>query len=385
MLEAILRFSVERRGVVLIAAIFAALCGGYSLSILPIDVVPDITSRQVKINALASSLSPDEIEKQVAFPLETALQGIPGLEQTRSLSRTGYAQITAIFRDEIDIYFARQQVAESLTGIARALPDDVAVSLGPISTGLSEIYMWTVRYERPSGDEATARDGEAGWQSDGSYLTPEGESLRTEVELTGYLRTLQDWVIRPQIATVTGIAGVDAVGGYVKQYVIEPNPYTLTALDLTLSDLVTALERSNQATGAGFVERNGESFVVRANGRLQHPEEFSRVVVAERYGMPVLLEDVASVAIGGELRRGSASGNGEELVLGTALMRIGENSRTVASAVGRKLQEIRRGLPPGVIVETVLDRSDLVAATIQTVRNNLLEGALPVGAGNSPR
>ncbi len=378
MLERILRISVERRGFVVIAAVAAALYGAYSLSILPIDAVPDITNRQVKISALAPSLTPEEVEKLVAFPIETSLRGIPGLDYTRSLSRNGFVQVTAIFRDSVDIYFARQQVSERLAGIARTLPEAVDPVLGPISTGLSEIYMWTVEYAHPGGAGAEAVPGRPGWQPDGSYLTPEGERLRTAVELSSYLRTVQDWVIRPQISTVAGVAGVDAVGGYIKQYQVQPDPHALAAFDLTFFDLIQALEEANRATGAGYVESHGESFVVRASDRLTRVEDFTDVVVAEREGVPIRLVDVATVAIGGELRRGSASENGEEVVLGTALMRIGENSRTVSAAVAEKMKVVRRSLPPDIRAKTVLDRSQLVDATIRTVRNNLVEGALLV-------
>lgn len=378
MLERILRFSVERRGLVLAVVVAAALYGAYSFSLLPIDAVPDITNRQVRISALAPSLTPEEVEKLVAFPLETALSGVPGLEYTRSLSRNGYVQVTAVFEDSVDIYFARQQVSERLGEITRTLPGGVETFLGPISTGLSEIYMWTVEYEHPGGRGAEVRDGKPGWQADGSYRAPSGEILRTELELAAFLRTVEDWIIRPQVATVPGVAGVDAIGGYVKQYQVQPDPHALAAFGLTFSDLIHALEQNNSATGAGFVESNGESFVVRASSRLTRIEDFAEIVVAERQGVPVRLAAVATVAIGGEIRRGSASEDGEEVVLGTALMRIGENSRTVSAAVDEKMVAVRASLPPGVRAKTVLDRTQLVDATIRTVRDNLVEGALLV-------
>lgn len=378
MLERILRFSVERRGLVVMLVALAAAYGVHSLTVLPIDAVPDITNRQVKISALAESFAPEEMEKLVAFPIETALRGIPGLENTRSLSRNGFAQVTAVFRDDVDIYFARQQVSERLSGVSQKLPPGVETMLGPIATGLSEIYMWTVEYEHPGGDGATVVEGMPGWQPDGSYLTTEGERLQTELELAAYLRTVQDWIIRPQVATVPGVAGIDAIGGYVKQYEVQPNPHSLAAFDLTFFDLIDALDRNNRATGAGIVERNGESFVVRASDRLTSAEDFEDIVVVERLGTPVRLADVAGVAIGGEIRHGSASENGEEVVLGTALMRIGENSRTVSAAVDARIGEVRRSLPPDVGAKTVLDRTRLVDATIRTVRDNLVEGALLV-------
>ena len=378
MLERILRFSIERRVLIVVLVTMAALVGADSLRRLPIDAVPDITNRQVKINAVASALSPVEVERQVTFPLETALAGIPGLEYTRSLSRNGFAQVTAIFADQVDIYFARQQVAERLAGAARALPDGVEGTLGPIASGLSEIYMWTVEYRHPGGRGAEIRDGAPGWQSDGSYRTVEGETLRGELELASYLRTVQDWIIGPQLKTVPGIAGIDSVGGYVKQYQVQPDPVLLAAFGLTFQDLIDALERNNLNTGAGFIEHHGEAYVVRAAGRLGSADELAQVVVTERSGTPIRIADLATVAIGAEPRSGSASEDGEEVVLGTALMLLGANSRTVAAAVDAKMQEIGRSLPPDIRAKTVLDRSRLVDATIRTVRNNLIEGALLV-------
>lgn len=378
MLERILRFSVERRGFVVIAVLGVALAGVESLRHLPIDAVPDITNQQVKINTLAPALSPVEVERQITFPIETALAGIPGLDYTRSLSRNGFSQVTAIFGDSIDIYFARQQVAERLAAAASALPMGVRSTLGPIASGLSEIYMWTVEYEHPGGIGATIRDGVAGWQSDGAYLTPEGELLRGELELASYLRTVQDWIIEPRLKTVHGVAGVDAVGGYVAQYHVQPDPSALASFGFTFHDVITALERNNLNTGAGVIEHNGEAYVVRGTGRVTSAAELSAIVVGERSGIPVRIGALASVQRGAALRQGSASEDGSEVVLGTALMRLGENSRTVAASVDAEVRRINALLPPDVRAKTVLDRSRLVDATIRTVRNNLVEGALLV-------
>jgi cobalt-zinc-cadmium resistance protein CzcA len=377
-LERILRFSIDRRALVVLATIAAGLYGAHRLIELPIDAVPDITNRQVQVNAVAPSLSPTEVEKQVTFPIETALAGIPGLDHTRSFSRNGFAQVTAVFRDEVDIYFARNQVTERLSMARSSLPADVETVLGPISTGLGEIYMWTVEFEHPHGHGATIFEGRPGWQADGSYLTPEGERLRTELEQAAYLRTVQDWIIRPQLRGIDGVAAIDAIGGYVAQYHVQPHPRALAALGLTFHDLVEALERSNVSTGAGYVEYNGEAYLVRASGRLTEPAEIEGVVIAERAGIPIRVRDVASVAMGRELRTGSASEDGEEVVLGTALMLVGANSRTVSAALDAKLPEVNRTLPPDVHAKTVLDRSMLVDATIETVTRNLVEGALLV-------
>ncbi|MEO6027254.1 MAG: CusA/CzcA family heavy metal efflux RND transporter [Candidatus Binatia bacterium] len=377
MLERILRFSIRQRAAVVSIVAMVAALGLLALRDLPIDAVPDITNRQVQINATASSLSPVEVEKQVTFPIETALAGIPGLEYTRSFSRNGFAQVTAVFADRVDIYFARQQVAERLAATDDALPAETRTSMGPISTGLGEIVMWTVEYARSSG-KTPVRVGEAGWQSDGAYLTPEGEYLRTDRERAGYLRTVQDWIIRPQLKSVPGVAEVDANGGYVKQYHVVPDVRALTAYGLSFHDVLTALERNNLSTGAGIVEHHGEAYVVRAAGRVRDLAGLAELPVVEREGVPVRIRDVADVVLGHAPRTGSATENGEEVVLGTALMLVGANSRTVATAVVARLAEVQASLPPDVSVRTVLDRSGLVDATIATVATNLTEGALLV-------
>ncbi len=378
MLERILRYSIEHRALVVLAVLVSALYGAWSLTQLPIDAVPDVTNQQVQINATAPSLSPVEMEKQVTFPIETALAGIPGLAYTRSLSRNGFAQVTAVFGDDVDIYFARQQVSERLAAARNDLPPDATTVMGPISTGLAEIYMWTVEYAHPHGDGAETHDGRPGWQSTGAYLTPEGELLRSELELAAYLRTVQDWIITPQVKGLPGVAGIDAIGGYVKQYHVQPDPRQLAAYGLTFHDVIEAVERNNVSSGGGYVEHNGESYIVRAAGRLQTPDELAALAVSERGGTPIRLEDVATVAIGRELRTGSATENGEEVVVGTAFMLLGANSRTVASAVDAKMTEVNRSLPPDVIAKTVLDRKRLVDATIATVERNLAEGAILV-------
>ena len=378
MIERILGFSLHHRYMIaLVTAIIAAI-GMWSLSRLPIDAVPDITNNQVQINTVAPALSPLEVEKQVTFPVETALAGIPGLASTRSISRNGFSQVTAIFRDDIDIYFARQQVGERLGEAKESLPTGAEPVMGAISTGLGEIYMWTVSYAHPKGQGATIKDGEAGWQSDGSYLTPEGHRLKSDIELASYLRTVQDWIIRPQLKGVAGVAGVDAIGGYVRQYHVQPYPEKLVALNLSFSGIVDALEKNNQSVGAGYIEKNGESYVVRADGRISTSEEIGDIVVTTRGGVPIYLRDIAKVGIGKELRTGSASENGEEAVVGTALMLIGANSRTVAAAVDEKLQEIIKTLPVDIKAQTVLNRTALVDRTISTVQKNLSEGALLV-------
>jgi cobalt-zinc-cadmium resistance protein CzcA len=378
MIQRILGFSLHHRYLVALLTAAIAAFGLYSLKSLPIDAVPDITNVQVQINTEAPALSPTEIEKQVTFPVETALAGIPGLDSTRSISRNGFSQVTAVFHDDVDIYFARAQVNERLTEAKESLPAGADPRMGAISTGLGEIYMWTVRYTHPKGEGADIKQGEAGWQSDGSYLTPEGQLLKGDMELASYLRTVQDWIIRPQLKSVAGVAGVDAIGGYVRQYHVQPYPEKLVALGLSFKDIVEALEKNNQSVGAGYIEKSGESYVVRADGRISTAEEIGDIVVTTRRGVPIYMRDIAEVGIGKELRTGSASENGEEVVVGTSLMLIGANSRTVSAAVDSKLKEIVKSLPPGIEAKTVLNRTTLVDRTIGTVQKNLTEGALLV-------
>ncbi|MCW5702610.1 MAG: efflux RND transporter permease subunit [Bradyrhizobium sp.] len=377
MIERIVEFSVHRRWLVLLATLAACAAGFWSLTKLPIDAVPDVTNVQVQVNAVAPALTPVEIEKQVTVALETALAGIPGLESTRSFSRNGFAQITAVFADRTNIYFARQLVAERIGDTKSALPPGVEVKMGPVSTGLGEIYWWAVKYEAP-GETTPVRDGEPGWQSDGSYLTPQGERLTDDFQRTVYLRTVQDWIVRPQMKTVPGVAGADAIGGFVKQFHVQPDPQKLVAYGLSFQQVSAAIEANNVSRGGNFIEQNGEGYVVRAGGRVENAEDIRQIVISTRAGIPIRVKDVADVLIGKELRTGSASVNGKEVVLGTALMLIGGNSRTVAAAADARIKEIAKTLPPGIHARTVLNRTQLVDATINTVAANLAEGALLV-------
>lgn len=378
MIEKILRFSIQHRYFIILLVAVVASYGLYSLKHLPIDAVPDITNNQVQINALAPGLSPIEVEKQVTFPIENALAGIPGLESTRSLSRNGFSQVTAIFEDKVNVYFARQQINERLAEASEFLPAGVEPKMGPISTGLGEIYMWTVEYKHPDGVDATVKDGQPGWQSNGSYLTPERQLLKTDAEKLSYLRTVQDWIIRPQLKGIPGLAGVDSIGGYVKQYHVEPNPDKLIALGLSFADIAKALEQNNLNTGAGYIEQGGESYLVKGDGRIENIQQIEDVVIATRKGTPIHIRDVADVTIGKEMRTGSATENGKEVVIGTAMMLIGANSRTVALAVDERMNEIRPSLPEDINAKTILNRTKLVDATISTVAKNLSEGALLV-------
>ena len=374
MIDRLLDASIRFRWAVLAITLVVAVYGAFQLFRLPIDAVPDITNKQVQVNVSAPQFSPLDMERLVTFPVETALAGIPGLDHTRSISRNGFAQVTAVFDEGVDIYFARQQVAERLSQAKDNLPQGVQPQMGPISTGLGEVLMWSVDF-KPGGARVAGRPG---FQPDGSYLTPEGERLSDEVSKLAYLRTIQDWVVRPQLRSVDQIAGIDSIGGYEKQFVVQPDPGRLAAYGVSFTELADALERANISVGANFIQRGGEAFLVRADARIRHIDEIGRTVIANRNGVPVTVANVANVTLSGELRTGAASLNGKEVVVGTALMLAGGNSRIVAKAVAERLDEVAKSLPPGVQVKTLYDRSALVDATISTVERNLLEGALLV-------
>ncbi len=378
MLSHVLRLSIQHRWFVLMLTASAAVLGFFSLLRLPIDAVPDISNKIVQITTIDPALSPGEVETQIAFPIETALAGIPGLKSTRSLTRNGFSQVEAIFDDEVDIYFARQQVIERLAEARESLPSGAEPRMGPITTGLGEVYVYVIEYEHPGGKGVVAMAGQSGWQGDASYLTPEGERLETAVELAAYLRTLQDWLVKPQLRTVKDVAGVDTIGGYEKQYLVQPDPMKLVSYGLTMSDLVASLERNNASTGAGFIEHKGEALNVRADGRVRTSEDIGSIVLGSNNGTPFYVRNVASVGVGKQLRTGSASQNGEEVVVGTVLMLMGGNSRTVAASVDEKVNGIQSSLPPDVRLRPVLVRTELVAKTIDTVGHSLFMGAILV-------
>ncbi|MFC5343341.1 efflux RND transporter permease subunit [Brevundimonas staleyi] len=377
MFKAIIEASVRFRWFVVLATALVSAWGLFQLTLLPIDAVPDITNRQVQINTIAPALAPEQMERQVTYPLETAMSGIPGLQSTRSLSRNGFSQVTVIFTDETDIYFARQQVAERMARARENLPDGVEPGLAPITTGLGEVLMWTVDY-KPFNTENLAKPGEPGWQAGGAYLTPDGELLTTPKERATYLRTVQDWIIAPRMRTAKGLADVDVNGGYVKEYAIRPDAARLAGYGLSLNDLVVALERANTQAGAGYVQRAGEALTVRTDALASTVEDLAQAPVVNRNGLVIRVADVATVEIGQAPRLGGASRDGHEAVVGTALMLAGGNSRTVAQAAEERLAEVAASLPPSVVAEPVLNRSELVNKTISTVAKNLTEGALLV-------
>ena len=354
MFERLIQFAIEQRIIVLLAVLLMAGVGIASYQKLPIDAVPDITNVQVQINSAAPGFSPLETEQRITFPIETAMAGLPGLQQTRSLSRSGLSQVTVIFKDGTDLFFARQLVNERLQVAREQLPEGVEAVMGPISTGLGEIFLWTVE----------AEDGAR--KEDGTPYTPTD------------LRVIQDWIIKPQLRNVQGVAEINTIGGFAKEYQIAPDPKRLAAYKLTLNDLVTALERNNANVGAGYIERSGEQLLIRAPGQLASIEDIANIVISSSDGTPIRVRNVAQVQIGRELRTGAATENGREVVLGTVFMLIGENSRSVSQAVAKKLEEINRSLPEGVVAVTVYDRTNLVEKAIATVKKNLFEGALLV-------
>jgi cobalt-zinc-cadmium resistance protein CzcA len=354
MFERIIRLAIEQRWFVILAVIGMAALGVYNYQRLPIDAVPDITNVQVQINTEAAGYSPLEAEQRVTFPIETVMAGLPHLQQTRSLSRYGLSQVTVIFEDGTDIYFARQLVNERIQEAREKLPTGLTPTMGPISTGLGEIYMWTVE----------TKDGAR--KPDGQPYTPTD------------LREIQDWIIKPQLRNVPGVTEINTIGGHAKEFQVAPNPQRLASHGLTLQDIVVALERNNANVGAGYIEKRGEQYLIRAPGQLGGLEDLRNVVLGSADGVPVRVRDVAEVDFGRELRTGAATENGREVVLGTVFMLLGENSRKVSRAVDAKMLEINRNLPAGVEAITVYDRTVLVDKAINTVKKNLLEGAVLV-------
>ncbi|MEY4967208.1 MAG: hypothetical protein RL274_2791 [Pseudomonadota bacterium] len=378
MIANLIAFSVRARWVILFFTLAAAGIGVWQSLLLPIDVTPDITNKQVQINTLIPTMTPVEVEKRVTYPIETALSGLDGVESTRSFSRNGFSQVTVVFKESADLYFMRQRALERLQQARAELPEGADPQMGPVSTGLGEVFHYSVEFAHPGGKGARIQDGKPGWQSDKGFLTDDGERLPDHLAQMAYLRTVQDWIVRPQLRTLPGVADVDSLGGYVKQYVVEPDSAKMASFGVSYSDLAEALEKANLSVGADFIQRSGEAYLVRGDARLRTADDIGRAVVASRNGVPVAVRDLATVRIGGELRRGAASRDGYETVIGSALMLVGANSRTVAGAVGEKLQDINKTLPAGIVAVPVLDRSQLVIATISTVSRNLAEGALLV-------
>ncbi|WP_199912441.1 MULTISPECIES: CusA/CzcA family heavy metal efflux RND transporter [Stenotrophomonas] len=354
MLERIIAAAIQRRWLMLGLTLVLVAVGIWSFTRLPIDATPDITNVQVQVNTAAPGYSPLESEQRITYAVETAMAGLPKLDHVRSLSRYGLSQVTVVFKDGTDLYFARQQVAERLQQVRSQIPAGLDPQLGPIATGLGEIFMYTIdadpKARKPDGTAYTATD----------------------------LRTLQDWVIRPQLRNVPGVTEVNTIGGFQRQVHITPDPARLRALGFSLDDVAEAVQANNQNVGAGYIERNGQQFLVRIPGQVADLQEIGNIVLDRREGVPIHVHDVASVADGPELRSGAATQNGHEVVMGTVVMLVGANSREVAQAAAARLQQAQASLPAGVTVTASYDRTALVDRTIQTVARNLLEGALLV-------
>jgi cobalt-zinc-cadmium resistance protein CzcA len=354
MLDAIIKLSATNRGLVLSLVIAVAGLGIWNFSRLPIDAVPDITNIQVVVNTAAPGYTPLEVEQRVSFPVETAMAGLPRLAYTRSLSRYGLSQVTVVFEEGTDIYFARQQVGERLSEARAGLSSSLEPRLGPVATGLGEIFMFTV-------------DALPGARNpDGTAVSPTD------------LRSVHDWIIRPQLLRVPGVVEVNPIGGFKKQYLVAPHPAKLLAYGVSHYDVLGALRDNNDNRGAGFIDHNGEQWLMRVEGQLRDESEIADVVIRQREGVPVRIRDVATVGPGKELRSGAATQNGHEVVMSTVFMLIGENSRNVSKAVARKLEEIQPSLPPGITATAVYDRTGLVEKTLATVQKNLFEGAILV-------
>lgn len=354
MLDGVISQSIKHRWMVLLAVLGLCALGVYNFNRLPIDAVPDITNVQVQINTEAAGYSPLEVEQRVTFPIETVLSGLPFLDYTRSLSRYGLSQVTVIFEDGTDIYFARQLINERLQQIRSEIPEGLEPVMGPVSTGLGEIYFYTVEAQ---GDAL---------KEDGLPYTPMD------------LLTIQEWIVVPQLRNVKGVVEVNTIGGYEQQFHVTPYPQRLLTYDLTIHDVLRALERNNDNVGAGYIERNGEQYLVRMPGQVRKIDEIGNIILAKRDEITIRINHVAEVALGAPLRTGAATENGKEVVLGTAMMLMGENSRVVSQRVDEKLSEIAGSLPDGVIIKTIYDRTALVERTIATVEKNLVEGALLV-------
>ena len=352
MLEKIIHFSIKQKWFIFLFTFLLGAVGLFSLKRLSIDAVPDITNVQVQISTSTPGYSPFEVEQLITYPIETVMAGLPGLQETRSLSRYGLSQVTVIFEDGTDIYFARQLVSERIQAVREVIPEGIDPAMGPIATGLGEIFMWTLEAE------------EGAKRSDGKPYTPVD------------FRTIQDWIIKPQMRNVAGVTEINSIGGYERQFHVTPYPEKMIAYGLTFRDIVQALDSNNDSVGAGYIEHAGEQYLVRAPGQVSNIEEIQKIIVTHNEGVPIYVRDVANVVEGQQLRTGAATANGEERVLGTVFMLMGENSRVVAHRVSEKMKEVNKTLPEGVKAQPVYNRMKLVDATIHTVQENLFLGAL---------
>lgn len=352
MINKIIRFSVYNKGIVLLFTAALATAGIYSFQSLPIDAVPDITNNQVQVNTTIEGLAPEEIERTITFPVESSMRGLAGVEQVRSITRFGLSQVTVVFKDGIDIYRARQVVSERLQGVLPNLPKEAKAELGPISTGLGEIYQYTLDVEKPATDPT--------------------ERMKQLMDI----KSLQEWFVKPRLLTVEGVAEINTTGGYERQYHIQPNIQKMSSYGIHFEEIAAALEKANKNVGGGYIAQTAEQFLVQGVGLFKSSKDIERVPVKQLDSFRVVkIGDIAKVGLGKELRTGAATVNGQETVLGTVMMLLGENSRTVSLRAKAKIEEIKKTLPAGTVLNTVYNRSDLVNATLGTVEHNLLMGA----------
>lgn len=352
--ERIIQFSIQNAIWVLLFVCTWIAVGVYSYQKLPIDAVPDITNTQVQINTQAKGFTALEVEQRITYPIENAMAGIPDLELTRSISRYGLSQVTIVFKDGTDIYWARQQINQRIQEAQSELPAQIAPTMSPVSTGLGEIYQWVLKAD-PNAKKP-----------DGTAYTPMD------------LREIQDWIVRPQLQRVKGVAEVNSIGGFEKTYVVSPDLNRMQQLNISLEQLQQALAQNNENRGAGYIEDNGQQLTVRVPGAFNGLSDIENTMLGSPNGSPIRVGDIAQVSIGHDLRTGGATYNGKETVLGIAMMAMGGNSQTVSKAVDAKLQDIQNSLPKGVVIETVYDRTTLVEKAIKTVQKNLVEGAILV-------
>ncbi|QDK44657.1 CusA/CzcA family heavy metal efflux RND transporter [Bdellovibrio sp. ZAP7] len=352
MINKIIHFSVYNRALVLLFTVMLAIAGIYSFQHLPIDAVPDITNNQVQINTTIEGLAPEEIERSITFPVESSMRGIAGVLEVRSITRFGLSQVTVVFKDSVEVYRARQMVTERLQGVLAGLPKGAEARLGPISTGLGEIFQYALDYEKPAKNSA--------------------DRLKQLMEL----KALQDWFIKPRLLTVEGVAEINTTGGYEKQFHVQPDIGKMASYGVHFEQIVEALEKVNRNVGGGAIAQTAEQFLVQGVGLFKNAQDIEKVPVKQLDSFRVIrVGDIAKVKLGKELRTGAATYNGQETVLGTVMMLLGENSRTVATRVKDKVDEIKKTLPPGIVMTTVYNRSDLVNATLGTVEHNLILGA----------
>jgi cobalt-zinc-cadmium resistance protein CzcA len=352
MINKIIHFSVFNRGLVLLFTAMMAIAGVYAFKSLPIDAVPDITNNQVQVNTSVPGLAPEEIERSITFPIESSMRGLAGVEQVRSITRFGLSQVTVVFKDGVDIYRARQLVSERLQGVLAELPKDAVSRLGPISTGLGEIYQYVVDVEKPSSDPK-----------------------KRLVQLME-IKALQDWYIKPRLLTVEGVAEVNSSGGYERQFHVQPDIKKMNSYGIRFSEILDAIKNVNRNVGGGYIAQTAEQFLVQGVGLFKNEADIRMVPVRQLDSFRVIkVGDIAKVSLGKELRTGAATVDGQETVLGTVMMLLGENSRIVSLRAKEKVDEIKKSLPPGFVIRELYNRSDLVNATLGTVEHNLAMGA----------